>query len=166
MKIQNLSTGLRNLLELIGVALQPIAACIVRLYLYLVFFLSGIVKLCDWDGGLYQFSDAHHLLTLPPAIVAAMEAGTELIFSILLVLGWQGRFAAAGLFVVNIMTILSYPSSDMLMVQDHVLWAVLLGYLFIYGAGSWSLDSWLIRRTRVSDFLKAMNKHANNGRKN
>jgi putative oxidoreductase len=78
-----------------------------------------------------------------------MGAGGELIFPIMLLLGWQSRFAAAGLFVVNLIAVLSYPGLEPVMIKDHVLWATLIAFLFFHGTGRWSLQT-VLRRTKVA----------------
>lgn len=128
-----------------AVALQPLFALAIRLYLFRVFFLSGLTKLRSWDSTLYLFSAEYHVPVLPPAVAAVMGAGGELIFPVLLLLGWQGRFAAAGLFVVNLVAVMSYPGLEPVMIKDHVLWAVLIAYLFFHGVGRWSLQGMLQR---------------------
>ncbi|WP_245982890.1 DoxX family protein [Trinickia fusca] len=129
-------------LDTVAFAVQPLFALGVRLYLFRVFFLSGLTKLRSWDATLYLFSNEYHVPVLPPAVAAVMGAGGELLFPILLVLGWQGRFAAAGLFVVNLVAVMSYPGLEPVMIKDHVLWAALIAYLFVHGVGRWSLDAW------------------------
>ena len=46
---------------------------------------------------------------LPPELAAYMGTFGELVFPVLLVLGLMGRFGAAGLFMVNVMAVVSYP---------------------------------------------------------
>jgi putative oxidoreductase len=142
------SSLLRRLDE-VAVALQPLFALAIRLYLFRVFFLSGLTNLRCWDSTLYLFSNEYHVPVLPPAVAAVMGAGGELIFPIMLLLGWQSRFAAAGLFVVNLIAVLSYPGLEPVMIKDHVLWATLIAFLFFHGTGRWSLQT-VLRRTKVA----------------
>jgi putative oxidoreductase len=135
-----LISSLLRRLDSLAIALQPLFALAIRFYLFRVFFLSGLTKLRSWDSTLYLFSNEYHVPVLPPAVAAVMGAGGELIFPILLLLGWQGRFAAAGLFVVNLVAVLSYPGLEPVMVKDHVLWALLIAYLFFHGVGRWSMQ--------------------------
>ncbi|CAB3678873.1 hypothetical protein LMG24076_02316 [Trinickia soli] len=132
-------------LDDVAITLQPLFALAIRLYLFRVFFLSGLTKLRSWDSTLYLFSNEYHVPVLPPAVAAVMGAGGELIFPVLLLLGFQARFAAAGLFVVNLVAVLSYPGLEPVMIKDHVLWAVLIAYLFFHGVGRWSLQGFLHR---------------------
>ena len=145
METTNLAGRLYARFEAVAIALQPLAALAVRLYLFRVFFWSGSLKLRDWGSTLYLFTSEYHVPVLPPAVAAVMGAGGELIFPILLLLGWRGRFAAAGLFVVNLVAVISYPGLEPVMIKDHVLWAVLIAYLFFHGTGRWSLDALLNR---------------------
>jgi putative oxidoreductase len=135
-----LISSLLRRLDTLAIVLQPLFALAIRLYLFRVFFLSGLTKLRSWDSTLYLFSNEYHVPVLPPAVAAVMGAGGELMFPVLLLLGWQGRFAAAGLFVVNLVAVLSYPGLEPVMIKDHVLWAVLIAYLFFHGVGRWSVQ--------------------------
>jgi putative oxidoreductase len=136
-------------LDGVAVALQPLFALAVRLYLFRVFFLSGLTKLRSWESTLYLFSNEYHVPVLPPAVAAVMGAGGELIFPVMLLLGWQSRFAAAGLFVVNLVAVMSYPGLEPVMIKDHVLWAVLIAFLFFHGTGRWSLQG-IFQRTKIA----------------
>lgn len=140
---------LLGLLDTAATASQPLVALAVRLYLFRVFFLSGLTKLRSWDSTLYLFSNEYHVPVLPPAVAAVMGAGGELLFPLLLLAGWQGRFAAAGLFVVNLVAVLSYPDLEPVMVKDHVLWAVLIAYLFAHGVGRWSVEGFFRSRAEM-----------------
>lgn len=132
----------------VAVALQPLFALAIRLYLFRVFFLSGLTKLRSWESTLYLFSNEYHVPILPPAVAAVMGAGGELVFPVMLLLGLQSRFAAAGLFVVNLVAVLSYPGLELVMIKDHVLWAALIAFLFFHGVGRWSLPV-LLQRTKM-----------------
>ncbi|RDV00762.1 DoxX family protein [Trinickia dinghuensis] len=144
-----IATNLLRRLDHVAVALQPLFALAVRFYLFRVFFLSGLTKLRSWDSTLYLFSNEYHVPVLPPAVAAVMGAGGELIFPVMLLLGWQSRFAAAGLFVVNLVAVMSYPGLEPVMIKDHVLWAVLIAFLFFHGVGRWSLQGFF-QRTNVA----------------
>ena len=83
--------------------LKPFLLLGIRLYIFYVFFRSGLTKLADWDTTLALFTDEYHVPLLPPALAAVMGAGGELLLSPLFALGIASRFAAVGLFVVNLM---------------------------------------------------------------
>ena len=121
-------------------ALQPAAALMARLYVAQVFFLSGLTKIRDWDTTLALFTDEYHVPLLPPALAAPLGTAGELVLPVLLVLGLGGRFAALGLFVVNIVAAVSLQEIAPAALQQHVFWGALLAGLAIYGPGAWSLE--------------------------
>lgn len=127
-------------------ALQPLALLAARCYVAKVFFLSGLTKLRDWDTTLALFMDEYHVPLLPPELAAAMGTGAELALPVLLVLGLGTRFAALGLFCVNIVAAISLSELSDAALQQHVFWGSLLTGLLLWGAGSWSLDHWVLRR--------------------
>jgi putative oxidoreductase len=117
-----------------------------RLYLAQVFLLAGLTKLRDWETTVALFTDEYHVPLLPPALAAAMGTAGELVLPVLLVAGLFGRFAAAGLFVVNLVAAISYPDIAPLALKDHWLWGVLLLVLAFHGPGRLSADAWLFPR--------------------
>ncbi|AOY00499.1 DoxX family protein [Jeongeupia sp. USM3] len=126
--------------EVLIARLAPLFALAARFYVAKAFFLSGLTKLRDWDTTLLLFTEEYQVPLLAPAVAAPLATAGELVLPVLLVLGLFGRFAAAGLFVVNAMAVISYPGLEAVALKDHVLWGVLLGYLLIHGCGPWSLD--------------------------
>ena len=128
--------------------LAPLMDIGLRLYLASVFFRSGQTKVMNWDSTLYLFSDVYHVPLLPPEIAATMAASAELGLSVLLVLGLFGRFAAAGLFILNVVAVISYADLSEAGINQHLSWGILLGVLLILSRGNWSADAWLERRLR------------------
>jgi putative oxidoreductase len=125
---------------------QPVALLLARLYVAQVFFLSGLTKIRDWSTTVALFTDEYHVPFLPPEVAAAMGAGGELVLPVLLALGLGGRFAAAGLFVMNIVAVISYTDITPAGVHQHNLWGALLLMLVLWGPGKLSLDcTWLKR---------------------
>lgn len=125
-------------------ALAPLFDLALRLYIARVFILSGLTKLSSWEGTLYLFTSEYHVPVLPPLLAAVMATTGELLLPVLLVLGLAGRFAVAGLLVVNAMAVISYyPEMGDLGLKDHILWGVMLLMLLFHGLGKWSLDHWL-----------------------
>ncbi len=72
-----------------------------------------------------------------------MAAGAELGLSALLILGLFGRFAAAGLFILNVVAVISYADLSAAGINQHLSWGILLGVLLILSRGNWSVDAWL-----------------------
>ena len=122
-----------------------------RLYVAWQFLKSGWLKVTDWETTLFLFKDEYHTPLLPP--VAAAMAGTfgELIFPLLLILGLLTRYAAAGLFAVNVVAVVSYAhvlysEGFEAAIGQHYLWGFMLLVVAIYGPGAWSADRWLAPR--------------------
>ena len=123
--------------------LQPAALLLARCYVASVFFRSGLTKLNDWETTLALFVDEYHVPLLHPSVAAWLGTGAELALPVLLVLGLGGRFAAAGLFVLNVVAVLSLAEVADAALQQHVFWGSLLAALVLWGPGRWSLDGWL-----------------------
>jgi putative oxidoreductase len=125
---------------------QPLAQLAARLYIAQVFFAAGLTKLRDWDTTLALFSDEYRVPLLPPAAAAFMGTAGELVLPLLLALGLAGRFAAAGLFVVNAVAVVSLMDIPAPALQQHVFWGSLLVGLLLWGPGRWSLDRFVAPR--------------------
>ena len=128
---------------------QPAAQLLARWYVGAVFFRSGMTKFHDWDTTLALFMDEYHVPFLDPTLAAWLGTTCELLLPVLLVLGLGGRFAAAGLFVLNIVAVLSLEDIAMPALQLHVFWGSLLAGLVLWGPGRWSLDRVVAPRLRV-----------------
>jgi len=130
--------------------LQPLALLAMRLYVAQVFISSGLVKIGNWPATLALFRDEYHVPLLSPAFAAYAGTFGELVFPVLIVFGLAGRFAAAGLFVVNAMALFSYPQlfefECPAPVNSHLYWGSLLALLTIFGPGKIALDTLILRR--------------------
>jgi putative oxidoreductase len=121
----------------------------IRLYVGKIFFLSGLVKIRDWDATVALFTDEYRVPVLPPALAAVAGTFGELFFPILLVVGFGTRLSALGLTFVNIFAVISYWH----VLQDlepalaqHMYWGVLLLVTLLHGPGRLSLDEIISRR--------------------
>ena len=128
--------------------LKPLAQLGARVYVAGVFFRSGLTKLHDWDTTLALFSDEYHVPLLNSTVAAYLGTGGELVLSVLLVAGLFGRFAAAGLSILNIVALISLMDVPDAALMGHVFWGSLLGFLLLWGPGALSLDFWLIPQLR------------------
>ncbi len=126
-------------------ALQPLAQLAARLYVGHAFFSSGLTKLRDWEITVALFTDDYHVPLLPPELAAVLGTAGELVLPVLLVLGLAGRFAAAGLSVVNIVAVISLAEIAPVALQQHQFWGSLLLALLLWGPGRWSVDARLSR---------------------
>jgi putative oxidoreductase len=127
--------------------LSPALDLALRIFLANVFFKSGMTKIQSWDSTLYLFSDVYNVPLLPSDIAAYMATAGELGLSVLLVLGLFGRFAAAGLFILNAVAAYSYYSGlSEAGLNQHLYWGLLLAVLLIISKGSYSVDAWMEKR--------------------
>lgn len=129
--------------------ISPAFDLLMRLYLGQVFIASGLTKIQDWSVTLALFSSEYHVPLLPPAVAAVLGTGAELILPVFVILGLATRFGAAGLFVLNLMAVISYPELSELGRQDHLLWGSMLAVIVFHGGGRWSLDRLISRRCQA-----------------
>ena len=123
----------------------PVADLAVRLFVGAVFFQSGLTKIANWSSTVSLFENEYAVPVLPPEIAAFAGTGVELVFPVLLALGLGSRFAAAVLFVFNIVAVLSYPDLGAAGLKDHQTWGLLLLVTLLHGPGALSLDRLLGR---------------------
>ncbi len=120
-----------------------------RLYVAYVFFASGLTKIQDWGTTVALFTDEYKVPFLSPSVAALLGTAGELVLPVLLVLGFCGRFAALGLFVVNIVAVIALTDIPAPALQQHVFWGWMLAMLAIVGMGRASVDCalkrWLLR---------------------
>ena len=120
-----------------------------RLFVANVFFKSGMTKIKTWDSTLYLFSDVYRVPLLDPEIAAWLATSAELGLSALLVLGLFGRFAAAGLFILNIVAVISYYSGlSEAGLNQHMYWGMLLAVFLVIRRGKWSVDAFLTKKVQ------------------
>jgi putative oxidoreductase len=140
--------------------LQPAGLLALRLYVSSVFFRSGWIKISDWSATIALFHDEYKVPVLPPDLAAYVGTFGELTFPVLITLGLAGRFGAAGLFVVNVMAVLSYPQLFTFEcpagINAHFYWGSILIALVLLGPGRWSLDALVLRRLGLSKKSEAL----------
>jgi putative oxidoreductase len=123
--------------------LQPLALLAARIYVGWAFFASGLTKLNDWDSTLFLFEEEYNVPILPFELAAYLGTAGELILPVLLVLGLMTRFAAFGLFFVNIVAVISLADIPALAYAEHVLWGVLLAQVVIFSGGFLTVDRFI-----------------------
>jgi putative oxidoreductase len=132
--------------------MQSLLLLATRIYVSWQFLKSGWLKLHDWDNTLFLFQEEYRTPLLSPAVAAVAGTFGETVIPILLIAGLLSRYAAAGLFVVNKIAVISYAHvllSDGFeaALGQHYLWGFMLLVLIVFGPGRWSLDHLLDRRS-------------------
>jgi putative oxidoreductase len=120
--------------------LQPLALLATRFYVGWVFFASGLTKLRDWESTLFLFEEEYAVPFINFELAAWLGTAGELVLPVLLILGLGGRFAAAGLSIVNIVAVVSLEAIAPAAFTLHVLWGVLLAQIVLWGSGAISID--------------------------
>lgn len=127
-------------------AAQPLALLLARVHIAQVFLPSGWTKVQDWGTTLALFTDEYRVPWLSPPLAALLGTGGELVLPVLLLLGLGGRFAALGLFCVNLVAVISLPELSAAAEAQHRLWGSLLLGLALWGPGPWALERHWPRR--------------------
>jgi len=148
MQRTGLLSSLVGLYERVVRALAPLADVldlVLRIWVGKVFFMSGLVKIASWSATIGLFENEYHVPLLPPNVAAVMGTAAELGLPVFLVLGLGGRFAAAAMFVFNIIAVISYPDLSEVGLKDHYYWGIMLLVTLLHGPGRISVD-WLVGR--------------------
>jgi putative oxidoreductase len=103
----------------------------------------GWPRLAPGTVDLFRYEYA--LPLLPPESAAWMAAVAEHVFPFLLLVGLATRLSALALLAMTlVIQVFVYPAAY----ATHALWAACLLLLAARGAGSFSLDHWLVSRRR------------------
>jgi putative oxidoreductase len=126
--------------------LTPALDLLIRLWVANVFWKAGLTKIQSWDSTLALFEYEYDVPLLPPETAAVAGTFAELFFPVLLALGLGTRFAAAALFVFNIIAVISYPGLGEVGLKDHTYWGLLLLVPLLHGPGKLSIDHFIRRK--------------------
>jgi putative oxidoreductase len=125
---------------------------VIRLDVAQVFLRSGLLKIRNWDGTLYLFSNEYRVPVLPPELAAWLGTFGELFFPPLLAIGLATRFAALSLSIFNVVAVISFwhvLHDNEAALASHFYWGLLLLVTLTHGPGKLSVDHLLTkRRTR------------------
>lgn len=134
------ATAARGTLRLAQRTAGPALDLLIRLWLAQAFWVSGAVKLHDWEQALYLARYEYPVSWLAPVAAAWIGAGVELLCPPLLALGLATRLAALPLLALVLVAQFAYRPLD-----QHLVQALLLSWLVVMGAGPLSLDRRLAR---------------------
>lgn len=115
--------------------LSPILLLTIRIMIGLVFLKSGLTKIANFDSTIFLFENEYNVPVISPIFAAYSATFFELSCSILLFLGFATRIAVLPLIAMTLVIQLSVIQN-----YEHFYWLILLSTLFIYGAGTISLD--------------------------
>ena len=135
-----------------AIALPSVVQLVMRVALAVPFWRSGILK---WNGFLKLSDTAVTLFTdefmlhLPggpyhfpaPAVTAFLSGSGEVLFPVLLIIGFGTRFAALGLLFMTAIVELTVPDGWPI----HLTWAAMALGIMAWGPGSISIDHVLRR---------------------
>ncbi len=150
--------------------LQSLVLLLLRFYVASIFLKSGIQKLTHWDSTLFLFEYEYHVPLLSAQWAAVLGTAAELVLPLLLVIGLLGRYTALALFIFNAVAVLSYSALSkgewgLVMAfdsfpigmafptkgfEDHVVWAMMLLVIFVFGVGKISLDKLFCKKMKLN----------------
>jgi len=131
--------------------IEPLVLLVARLWVANVFWKSGYLKVTTWDSTLYLFEEEYQVPLLHWELAAYLATAAELILPIFFVLGLLTRPVAIGLFMVNMVAVISYPVLWKGGFYDHQLWGALILMNIMWGAGKISVDQLLTRKNNRLD---------------
>src|SRR3954465_14092067 len=111
-------------------SLSPVMMLVIRLWMAHVFFVSGILKISDWNNTIYLFTNEFPVPGMPPLLAAIFGTTFELACPVLLTLGLASRLATLPLLVMTAVINFTYQEA-----LEHYYWAMLLGVIICVGPG-------------------------------
>jgi putative oxidoreductase len=134
----------------------PTAALLIRFSVGLIFLTQGILKYTDPVWGVIRFTK----IGFPfPDFTAHFVGTIEIVCGLLVTIGLLTRIASAPLLIINLTAIATTKIQELFR-PDQGFWFMVsdartdfamltcIVFLFIVGAGPWSIDTFLIRRNR------------------
>ena len=113
----------------------PVLDLLIRLWLAQIFFVSGLLKLTNWQSALALSQYEYPVSWMNPVTAAYLGVFIELVGALLLTMGLATRFAALSMLILSIVIQFSYQAFDM-----HLFWIALFGWYVVRGAGPLALD--------------------------
>ncbi len=122
-------------LRVAEVTLYPFLDLAIRLWLAQAFWVSGVLKLANWDNALTLATYEYPVPWLDPVTAATLGVAIEVLGSMLLAFGLATRLAAIPMLILSLVIHFEYRALD-----QHLYWAALFGWYVVMGAGPISLD--------------------------
>lgn len=113
---------------------------LLRVWIAVVFFKSGLTKIEDFETTIMLFEEEYKVPMLSPYFAAISATFFEITMPVALVLGLATRFAAIPLLIMTAVIQFTYMDH-----VQHYYWAIVLLGLILHGGGNLSAD-YLIKR--------------------
>jgi len=113
----------------------PVVDLAIRLWLAQAFFVSGVLKVGNWETALNLARYEYPVPWIDPVTAAYLGASIELVAPVLLALGLATRLAALPLLLLTLVMQHYYVALD-----EQLFWAWLFAGYLVSGAGPLSLD--------------------------
>jgi putative oxidoreductase len=126
--------------RVVRLVLWPKAELLMRLWLAKPFWVSGLIKLSNWQTALYLSAHEYPVRYLSSTAAAYLGVSIELVGGLLLATGLMTRFAAFALLLLTLTIQIAYKAFD-----NQLFWMVILAWYMVGGAGPLSIDG-LVRR--------------------
>lgn len=148
MNVFQLAAGAQHHADRLMNAAKPVLGLGLRLWMFSVFFKSGLTKIQSWETTRMLFEYEYRVPLLAPGLAAGLATAAELVLPVLLLVGLGNRTAALGLWLLNLVAVTSYPDISVAGVKDHLLWGTVLLVLLVHGPGRLSIDQGIIKDQR------------------
>ena len=130
---------------------EQLTLIMVRLSLAGIFWRSGRTKVVEgsWlsisDTAKFLFQEEYKAVPLPPEFAAYVATYAEHLFPVLIVIGLFTRLSALALLgMTMVIQIFVYPEAWW---SVHIIWVSLALVLIVRGAGRFSIDALLVKKT-------------------
>ena len=136
--LQSAVQGYTTVFDYAGRVFGPLLDLYIRVWIAQIFLVSGLLKAANWENALVLARYEYPVSWMDPVTAAYTGVAIELIAPVLLALGLATRAAAAAMLALALVIQFNYQALDI-----HLLWAALLGWYVVRGAGVISLDRML-----------------------
>jgi NADH dehydrogenase FAD-containing subunit/uncharacterized membrane protein YphA (DoxX/SURF4 family) len=124
-----------DVFHLADVTLSPFLDLAIRLWLAQIFWVSGILKLANFDNAIALATYEYPVSWLNPVTAAYLGVSIEVICPVFLALGLATRIAVIPMLILSLVIQFEYQQ-----LNQHLYWAALFGWYVVMGAGPISLD--------------------------
>ena len=135
-KIYNLADAFARAMDWMA----PGFVLVLRVYVAMVFFKSGLTKVMDFSTTVALFENEYKVPVISPMLAALAGTTAELALPAFFVLGLLSRPTALAFFIFNAVACISYPDISDAGIKDHTIWGLMMLVVLFFGPGRFSLD--------------------------